>query len=397
MSLDHAVLNAPPRQSGTPDARLAWWTALAGVAVGLLSGVGLLAGQFVLAYAGYASAALVATAILSLLHARRLLSARRTVLILALSWAAFTLAALTRLSWSLGVDLADLGLPLTGLAAWWVPLLAAGWLLGATAAGVLVGGLMATLPRGLRLFACGMIGLVAAPVIGVAVMQAAMPVLIGAATAVFAIDRGRAASARPRERADATVARPLAWLSALLGAVGVAYAFTGSLWSPAATDGTLAMAQGMTIALAAAIPLLAAVGVRSRPGAATWGPLTIAVAALGAEAYGYTFAPEWHDPSAVAAATAGGLALGWWIAARMSAPMPARILTAVAIGAAYAIPGLFLLRGLAFAVPVLAVVVALLPKPGVIPKIRTTSGADTSDLVDAAPRAAGAMAAPLRE
>ncbi|WP_309069736.1 hypothetical protein, partial [Microbacterium sp.] len=66
MSLDHAVLNAPPRQSGTPDARLAWWTALAGVAVGLLSGVGLLAGQFVLAYAGYASAALVATAILSL-------------------------------------------------------------------------------------------------------------------------------------------------------------------------------------------------------------------------------------------------------------------------------------------------------------------------------------------
>ncbi|WP_345752071.1 hypothetical protein [Microbacterium rhizophilus] len=363
MTLDQAERAAPAE---TMPRRLAWWIALAAIAIGASTG---LAGPFGLGPAFPAvgillAPGLAATAILSLLRAHRLLSTRRAVAILILAWAAFGLAALTQVGWSLGFDLADAGRPMTGLAAGWMALFAAAWAVGAVALALLVDGLLVRglARRPIRWLAAAASGLVVAPVIGLSLVQSLVTVLVAAGTAFFAMDRRGAAPARPLRRADASPSRPLAWLSAASGAAGIGYALTGSAWSPAATDGTLALVQGMTILLAAAIPLLAALGLRSRRGLATWGPLTCAIAALGAEAYSYAHAPEWNVPGATAAALAGGAAVGWWFGARVRAATQARVLIAVVLGAGYAaMLGAFVLRPLAFAVPVIAIVVALRP------------------------------------
>lgn len=361
------------------DRRLAWWTALAAVVIGAFGGAARLfwieaAGPVTVAGGVLLAPALAATALVALLRSRGLIPPARATAILPVAWAALGMAALTSVSWSLGFDLGDAGLPVTGLAAMVLPLFAGGWALGALAVAVLIDGLLLEtgIGRALRWMSAALIGVVVAPVIGLSLISQVMTVLVAAVIAFLAMDRRGAVVARAPVIVDAIPSRPLAWTGAALGTVGVAYALTGSAWSRGATDGTIAMAQGITILLASAIPLLAAIGLRARRGIATWGPLACLVAALGAEAYGAAFAPTWHEPSAVAAAVAGGAAVAWWIGARLSGAARARVITAVAIGAAYAaLLGPFILRALAFTVPVIAVVVALRRAPGVIRSTRT--------------------------
>jgi hypothetical protein len=352
------------------DRRLAWSAALTAVVIGAFAGVARLswieAAPVALTAGVFLAPALTATALVALLRSRHLIPAARAAVILPLACVALGIAALTSLSWSIGFDLADAGLPVMGLAAMFPTLFAAGWALGALVIAVLADGLLleAGIGRVIRWLSAALIGVVAAPMIGLSLITQIATVLVAAGIAFLAIDRQGAVAVRSPARTlfDASPSRPLAWTSATLGVVGIAYALTGSAWSPAATDGTIAMAQGIAILLAAAVPLLGAIGLRARRGTQTWGPLACAIVALGAEAHGTVYAPIWHEPSTFVAAAAGGAAVAWWIGARLPAATWVRVITAVVIGAAFAaLVGPFILRPLAFVVPVIAVVVALPP------------------------------------
>jgi hypothetical protein len=151
-----------------------------------------------------------------------------------------------------------------------------------------------------------------------------------------------------------------------VGVVGVVYAFTGASWSAGADDGTMAMGQGITILLAAAIPLLTAVALNAsqrhgRP--AVWGPIGLIVLEVAAAAVAYLYAPAGEEMvlwMSVSAALGGG-AVAWWIVPRLRGSLRLRIAVGVALGGGYAaLFGTTAIPLLAFTVPALAIVVAFI-------------------------------------
>jgi len=329
---------------------------------------------------GLAPVLAVASATVTL-HGLHVLTRRQAAVAVALAALGFPLAALAAHSWSLGFDLADAGAPMTGLAAATAPLM-----LGAVVSGA---ALLALLVHALARHA----GIPSAPAVGLALVAAVVGVpLIGggflvptssAALAVGALllaaltsPRERPASSirpsiapsartgdRPRDRLAVGLAR----LAAGAGILGVAFALAGPLWWPVTIDGSRAMIVGISILLGAGVPLLASLAllVESRFPVARGlvrGPATALVLALAMMGYWYTSAPD-GDANQWAVSVASvfvGVAVGG-----MSALLPVARPVAIAVGLAVALAlaaaqVAAFLPMLAFAVPILAIVVVVL-------------------------------------
>ncbi|MCI2957178.1 hypothetical protein MN032_05695 [Agromyces atrinae] len=333
---------------------------------------------------------LAAIGLIAFLRDRGLLADGNTLLLIVLSACALTFGALAALSWSQGFDDADAGVTPTGFAAAWLPLTVTGFVLGAGAIAVLVDALLrrTTLAAGVRLLLALVSGAFVAPVIGLSLLTPYAGALVAlGVTVVASLPRRRGGPPAPRfapaprpTAAPRTAIRSLALISVAAGVVGVVYAFSGSLWSPWATDGTIAMAQGIMLLLASAVPLLVAVGLlmaaRGRVRALhVWGPIAAATVALAFLIVAYTQSPSWDGmaPGIALSSAFGGIAIAWWTVPRIRLSRPAAALIGVSSGLIYAaFLGMLVAPMLAFTVPVLAILVAVLGgrRPRVVREIR---------------------------
>jgi hypothetical protein len=378
------------------DRRLAVRSSIAALTLLVISGIALVWGIAPLSEAGLgwtyqivvtgAVPALTAVALVAVVREKGWVADVRALAATLLSVTAVCLATLTSLSWSMGFDAADAGVPLTGLATLFLPLFLTALVVGALAIAVLLESLLqrTMTNRASRMLAAGAAGLFAAPVVGLTMSTPYVSAVIALGVAVLGLIQTSSAAAREQKttpRVDAaTVARNsltrkslvavrvLSTVAFLGGVVGVTYALTGAHWSPAATDGTVAMAQGIIALLLSSIPLLGAFGLttsvrRHQRRLHTWGPICAAMLSVGLVAIAYLNAPE-RDGMALwftVASALGGVAITWWTIPRVRLARPAPVLIGVFAGLLYAaFLGMMLLPMLSFAVPVLAVLVATL-------------------------------------
>lgn len=391
------------------NSRLALWCALSGLAVAALAGALSVWASVELATSGArwllpvlsvaVGPLLIAIGGVALARERSLLSDPRSLVVIGLLSLALPAAALAGIGWGLAFNAADEGATPTGLGAWWDPLFLGAWAFGAAGITTFIESVLSRtrLRRAGRIVLSTAVGVIVAPLIGFWLISPYAALIGAAALALVAL----AVTARPgpetapvthveqpakASRTDASaralrLARVLAWLSVVASAVGIVYGLTGSVWSPGAADGTVAMGQGITIAFASAVPLLAAIGLavatRARTSAThVWGPLALVALSFTAAAIAYIGAPNWDRmaPGFAAASILCGSALAWWLIPRLRGPRNPRIAIGVLIGAGYAaILGILVTPMLAFVLPVLAVVFAIagtrLPRaaPGVYP------------------------------
>ncbi|MBN9151229.1 MAG: hypothetical protein J0H56_07395 [Micrococcales bacterium] len=324
--------------------------------------------------------ALVAVAVVALARHRGWLSEPRALLVLVLAVPSFALSGLAAVSWSVGFDAANRDVPGGWFADAWAWFVAAGWALGAAAIAVFLAAAIgrtrmhAAIAVGLALLA----GVVTAPIIGASLLTPYTAAIAAAGVAVLTLLPLRServtsptATAMPTSgtmtAGNRRLSRALAWLATAGGAVGVAYALTGTHWSAGAVDTTTAMGQGITLSLVSSLPLLAGVGIllaaRSRRAPAhTWGPLLLLALSFLAVALGYIGAPTWDRmaPALAAASVLGGAAIAWWAATRLRGPVAARVVIAVAIGIGYAaLQGMLIAPLLSFALPLVAAAFAI--------------------------------------
>lgn len=324
--------------------------------------------------------ALVSIGSVALARHRGGLSDPRALLVLVLAVPSFALAGLATVSWSVGFDAADRGVPGGWFADAWAWLVAAGWAVGAAAIAVFVTGILGrtrlhpAIAVGLALLA----GMLAAPIIGASLLTPYTAAIAAAGLAVLTLlplrsERATSptATARPARvtvsAGNRRLSRALAWLATAGGAVGVAYALTGAGWSAGAVDTTAAMGQGITLSLVSSLPLLAAIGIvlatRSRRAPAhTWGPLLLLALSFLAVAVGYIGAPVWDRmaPALAAASVLGGAAIAWWAVTRLRGPAAARIVIAIAIAiGCAALQGMLVAPLLSFALPLVAAAFAI--------------------------------------
>lgn len=319
------------------------------------------------------------------LRMRGTLSRGRLALVVALAATALPLAALAAASWGLGFADADAGRTPTGFAAA-TPLL----LLGSLAAGaLLIGVLVHALCRAgglgqtgsvLLALLCGALGgpvvgwSLATPMTSAALAVAALVlVALGSPGAQRAPNIRTPAAARPAvdRRSREGLALALARLAAIAGLLGAVFALSGSTWWPVPIDSTTAMSVGISILLAACMPLLASVAllVEARfPVAALLvrGPATALALALVAMGYWYTSAPD-GDANWWAVSVASlfvGVAVG---ATSFLLPVsrPVAIVAGLAVALALAATQVAaLLPALAFGVPLVALSIVILGRRG---------------------------------
>jgi hypothetical protein len=125
------------------------------------------------------------------------------------------------------------------------------------------------------------------------------------------------------------------------------------------------MGQGITILLAAAIPLLTAIALSvptRHHRVAVWGPLGLVVLGLTAVAIAYVYAPAgrqmplWMGLSAAL----GGAAVAWWSIPRLRGAVSVRVTVGAALGLGYAaLFGMTVVPMLAFSVPIVAIILAI--------------------------------------
>jgi len=377
------------------DARVSFWSALLAMGLGACAWILILSGWsgasgpgggVGMVMAGVAPA-LTLVGVIALFRERRLIAPPRALIILVTLLVALALAALTQLSWVQGFRLADANQPQTGLAGAWGVLFVIAWAVGAVGIGLLVDGAFggAGLPSVVRVPLATIAGILIAPALGLGLINPATSTVIAGGVAVGALStlngqRNRVSPVPARAiRARSTdvrgAVRPLASLSAGVGVVGVVYALTGAGWSDGAADGTIAMAQGITILLASAIPLLAAFALSApqRHGtAAIWGPTSLIVLEITAVAVAYQDAPVGQEmaPWLGVSAALGGGAIAWWTIPRLRGPLGLRIAVGLAFGGGYAaLFGTTVVPLLAFAVPVVALILAFLRARPTRPKI----------------------------
>lgn len=332
---------------------------------------------------------LTAWALVAVLRERGHLGDGRALATMGATVIALTLNALTVASWALGFDAADAGVPATGLAAAWLPLVIASELAGATTIGLVVDSLLrrTSIPRGARVSVAAGVGLIAAPIIGLSLLSPVVSPLLALGVAALALvprrPAGQMRAPGPAIASDATMAEPspklvdrygyrrtartLAWIAVAGSVTGVIYALTGAQWSAGAADGTVAMGQGISLLLISAVPLLAGVGLAAAASSRVrlvhlWAPITLVVLGLGSIGVAYLNATSWGGMSPwfqVASVLVGG-AIAWWIISRPRLPRAATVIIGVGAGVLYAaFVGMMIAPMLAFAVPIGATVLAL--------------------------------------
>lgn len=334
---------------------------------------------------------LTAISAVAVVRDRGLVGDGRAIVMVVLSVPALVLAGLAAWSWSLGFDAADAGTPAPPLDKAWLPLIGAGLIIGVASLGLFIDSVLSRtqLPRFARITLSLIAACMLTPIVGFALLTPYVAAVGALATAVLAAMPHHAAmphraavrmsSSPPRPhgklrtspRAARATARVLALIAALGGFLGVAYALTGSHWSPGASDGTVAMAQGITLLLIAAIPLIAAFGVwtdgrGAQPSRHVWGPLVLLAAALVLIAVAYTHAPEWDSmaPWFFAGSVLAGGAISWWIIPRTRLPRVAAVIIGIFSGLLYAaFLGMILTPLLAFTVPLLGILMFLAVRP----------------------------------
>jgi len=332
---------------------------------------------------------LVVLGIVCLARERSLLTEGRALAVLSFSAVAFAFGALALIGFGQSFEAADQDVPETGLGAIWWPLLLASWIAGSMTSALFLDALLARtqLHRVTVLARSIPLGALVAASVAPTLITPVFAGLAGVAVAVLSLAAVRPAvdpheqqarqSARVPTRqpshptpAPRRTVRSLSVVSAVTSTVAVIYAFTGSLWPLAAVDSTIAMGQGISMALFSAVPLVAAVGLllasRSRRATPhTWGPLALLVMSFGAVAAAYLPGPDDWDsaaPGFAAAATLSGCAVAWWLTSRLRGPRAIRIAIGLLCGLAYA--AFFGLLGapmLAFAVPLGAIALAIWP------------------------------------
>lgn len=326
---------------------------------------------------------LVSVAAVAVVRDRGLIGDGRGIVVLMLAAPALASAGLAAWSWGVGFDAADAGSPAPVLARAWVPLMGIATVLGVAALSLFIDSLLSRtgLARPARLALAFLASGVLTPIIGFALLTPYLGAGVALVTAFVAATPRRSAGVAVRtapriagtavrmNRGAAATVRALALLSVLGGALGVAYALTGSQWSPGADDGTEAMAHGITLMLVSAFPLLAAFGIRMDGVGAhrplhVWGPLALLAGALGCLAAAYTRAPNGDEmaPLLRAGSVLAGAAISLWIMPRVRLPRAAAIVIGIFAGLLYAaFLGMSLTPLLAFAVPVLGGVLLFVP------------------------------------
>lgn len=324
---------------------------------------------------GLAPLLAVASAVM-VLRMRGTLSIARSVVLLVLAALALPLAALAAPSWALGFADAAAGRPLTGLAAATVPLLLGALVTGATLIGLLVHGLCRSggLGQGGSVLLGTLGGVLGAPLLG---WGLATPTT-SAALAVAALLLAALGSPRPRQERSIrppAAARPaadrstrdelaiaLSRLAAGAGLLGAVVAVSGSAWWPVPIDGTEAMVLGISVLLAAGVPLLASLAllVESRFAVVTMlvrGPATSLSLALAAMGFWYTSAPDGgaNGWAVSVASLFVGVAVGG-MSFLLPLSRPVAIVVGLAVALALAASQVaMLLPALAFAVPLGAI------------------------------------------
>lgn len=288
-------------------------------------------------------------------------------------------AAAAFLSWSVGFDEADAGVTRSLFSMLWLPLT----LLGAVCAGLGVAVLVADrLPRGrfapLLAILLGLGAAVTAPMGALTLVNPFSTLLVsGAGLIVVALTAPEgtprasakvappAGSATPRRHLappHPVASRALALLAAAGSLAGVTFALTGHLYTP--LNGTEAVIAGLRASTAFGILIVVALALRSRQRWSTWGPATLLSLTLALVVSGWgTLVPSGNprpvDP--VVWLLAAG-AVAWLV---LAARWRNRMLTAtVCIVAAVSLPlfGPMLAAVTGVIVPIIAVVVALLPR-----------------------------------
>lgn len=252
------------------DARAAIWFSALGM-VAALAGMVLLftgtPGRAIVAILGAASTPLITLAVCAILRQAHLLSQVSAVAVGIVGSLAWLLSFCAALSWSIGFDQADAGIPLSPFAAAFVWLFLAAWLVGGAAVFLLVAGLGGNLPRWVQA-TVGILGaLVLPPTLGVSASNPLMPAVIALFVLVIAAFRSVPATLRPLEplergAASVPLRRAVAVCAALttLGTLAaIAFALAGHNWV-SGIDGTRAMQLGIAAGLVALIPLVLALG-----------------------------------------------------------------------------------------------------------------------------------------
>ena len=143
------VLSAVINGLGTRlDARFALWSSVGAILLSAASWSLLMFGLSSIPGAGGwigiittgVAPALTLAGLIALIRFRGWVGAARALLVLGVLTGALVLAAFAQLSWAQGFQLADAGLPQSGLAAVWGPLVVGGFILGAAGLGILLDG-----------------------------------------------------------------------------------------------------------------------------------------------------------------------------------------------------------------------------------------------------------------
>jgi len=363
------------------DARLAGTLALAGIAltaivqiiIVTLAPAGIadpVQNGLLSAYLG-AVAMLVLAGLAAIARTLGVLPAGRALAVLALGWAAMALFSGGTYAWAFGFQLAEDNQAMTGIATAAGPLLGGALALGLVTGWLCMDGVLSRtrlrrLPRALLSVPTGG----ALSVFGgyAVLMQSAW---VSVAVGVVALSlRSLGAWPGPRPLAvEATthrLVRPLAGGSAGIGVLGIVYAVTGAAWSPIAADGTVAVSQAILALLIGAMPLLVALGLlavsRGDRRQHVWGPLALVVLVIGTMFYGYTDAPSSTriDTAVPVGSFLLGLAIAWWVTARLSGSQRDHWLAGASIAlACFVIHAAALLPVAVFLTPFLAGVLAV--------------------------------------
>lgn len=321
------------------DARFAGTMALAGIAltaivqiiVATLAPGGIadpVQNGLLTAYLG-AVAMLVLAGLVALARTYGVLAAGRALAVLALGWAALALFSGGTYAWAFGFQLAEDNQAMTGIATAAGPLLGGALALGVVAGWLCMDGVLSRtrLRRLARALLSVPMGGALSAFAGYAVlMQSAwVSVAVGVvALSLRSLGAWRAPRPLAAEVTTPRLVRPLAGVSAGIGILGIVYAVTGSAWSPIAADGTVAVSQAILGLLIGALPLVVVLGLlaagRGHWQLHVWGPLALSIVVIATMFYGYTDAPSSTriDTAVPVGSALLGLAIAWWVTARLS-------------------------------------------------------------------------------